>query len=161
MVGFFKKLFKSYLWLCNVEKLGLIAYCNLFEVFKNFYILFNNIYIFLHISVCKVCKEEKEHNMDNNHESYGIISFGKTNGGSRNLFGSSITHSETIRLNVKRCILERNNNSDHYYPVNGKKGDLIELESIRPSNQFYKFYRCSCDYSFCFRSSSRNYTSMF
>lgn len=66
--------------------------------------------------------------MEYRHDSQGMLSFSKTQGGSRNLFGSSISPSETVRLSIKQAISERSNNTDRFYPINGEKGDLIQVE---------------------------------
>lgn len=49
------------------------------------------------------------------HESYGLLQIGRINGGSRNLFGSSIKHNNTISLRVKPASKSRNLNTDWFY----------------------------------------------
>ena len=58
------------------------------------------------------------------HPSYGVISFSRTYGGEKNLFGSSIKHQNTIRMKVSHAKLERRLNEDHVY----EKDKIIEVE---------------------------------
>ena len=58
------------------------------------------------------------------HESYGMIQMSRITGGTRNLFGSSIGHSNTIALRVHRASVERGLSSYWYRP----KETLIEIE---------------------------------
>jgi len=67
------------------------------------------------------------------HESFGMIAAHRTNGGHGNLFGSSITHYNTIRILIKRADKRRHLNSDWFH---GKE-ELIEVE-LSPS-QFADF----------------------
>jgi hypothetical protein len=63
-------------------------------------------------------KEVKEE-----HESYGLIRFGRQQGGHNNLFGSSLTHSSRICLTISRGCVYRRLNNDWY-----SSGDeLIEV----------------------------------
>jgi len=57
-----------------------------------------------------------EHTIEK-HESFGLASFGRlSSSGPHNLFGSSIGHSHTIRLEINRASLNRHLNQDWYYP---------------------------------------------
>ena len=58
------------------------------------------------------------------HESYGLIGCSRISGGTRNLFGSSINHSNTISLRIKTATKQRHNDRDWYF---GRK-QLIEVE---------------------------------
>lgn len=58
------------------------------------------------------------------HESFGIIGCSRITGGTRNLFGSSIEHSNTIMLRIKTASVDRHLNTNWYH---GDK-DLIEIE---------------------------------
>ena len=58
------------------------------------------------------------------HESYGQISLGRTNGGSRFLYGSSIKHEHTIRIEVHTSERVRKLNNDWYH----KNERIVELE---------------------------------
>jgi hypothetical protein len=58
------------------------------------------------------------------HESYGMIKLGRTTGGQNNLFGSSIQHSNVIRLNISPAELHRGLGRDYYHP----RGEIIEIE---------------------------------
>ena len=49
------------------------------------------------------------------HESYAMLSFHRTTGGWRPLFGTSIQHQNTIRLTLKRGSVRRDLNTDWYY----------------------------------------------
>lgn len=48
------------------------------------------------------------------HPSYGMLQFCRTSGGSTNLFGSSITHKDTIRMYLREGSVERTLNSDFF-----------------------------------------------
>lgn len=65
-------------------------------------------------------KEEKTYK----HESYGMLGFNRATGSSRNLFGSSISHNNTIIMRVKTASVDRKLNCDWYH---GEK-QLIEIE---------------------------------
>lgn len=58
------------------------------------------------------------------HESYGMLGFHRTNGGHTNLFGSSIKHQSTIRMTLKKAVKERGLNRNWYYG----KGQIVEIE---------------------------------
>jgi len=59
------------------------------------------------------------------HESYGMIGCSRaTSGKGHPLFGSSVLHSNSIILRIKRAVVERHLNRDWYY---GKE-PLIEVE---------------------------------
>lgn len=50
------------------------------------------------------------------HESYGLLQFNRiTSNKDQSLFGSSITHRETIRIEIKPACIERSLNRDWYY----------------------------------------------
>lgn len=57
------------------------------------------------------------------HESYGMISFNRSYGGERYLFGSSIPHSNVITLTIREGELNRDLNRDWYF--GGRR--LIEI----------------------------------
>jgi hypothetical protein len=61
------------------------------------------------------------------HPSYALLSFTRSSrgGSGTTLFGSSIKHNETIRMEVKPATVERNLNTDWYYST-GR--DYIEVE---------------------------------
>lgn len=58
------------------------------------------------------------------HESYGMISFNRSYGGERYLFGSSIPHNNVITLTIREGEVDRNLSKDWY---NGRKR-LMEIE---------------------------------
>lgn len=62
--------------------------------------------------------------MKESHESYGMIQLTRISGSPSPLFGSSIKHSNTIRLRVKEAELDRHLNRNWYY---GRK-DIVEIE---------------------------------
>lgn len=53
------------------------------------------------------------------HPSYALLSFSRSSrgGSGTNLFGSSIKHNETIRMEVKPATIERSLNTDWYLPT--------------------------------------------
>lgn len=61
------------------------------------------------------------------HPSFGLLSFSRTSrgGSGTELFGSSITHNETIRMEVKPAAMERHLNSD-WFGQNGRP--FVEVE---------------------------------
>jgi hypothetical protein len=61
------------------------------------------------------------------HSSYALLSFSRSSRGGlgASLFGSSIKHNETIRMEVKPAAIERSLNTDWYYST-GK--DYLEVE---------------------------------
>ena len=59
-----------------------------------------------------------------NHPSYGMLSFSRCYGGETALFGSSILHSNTIRLTLREGEVDRHLNRDWYH---GRKR-LFEVE---------------------------------
>lgn len=59
------------------------------------------------------------------HESFGLVHFARTtSSGGQTLFGSSIAHSNTVRLSISEAKIHRNLNYDWY----SSKGALIEVE---------------------------------
>lgn len=58
------------------------------------------------------------------HSSYGMVSFSRTTGGEKFLFGSSIKHRDTISLKIKHGELVRELNSDWYMG----KDRIVEVE---------------------------------
>lgn len=58
------------------------------------------------------------------HESYGMLDIYRTSGGVRNLFGSDVKHSNTIKLRINNADYTRGLNNDWFY---GKE-PLIEIE---------------------------------
>lgn len=52
----------------------------------------------------------------NKHESYGMLSFGRTSGGNPNMFGSSINHNNKISLEISTSRERRDFSSEYYYP---------------------------------------------
>lgn len=59
------------------------------------------------------------------HESYGMLSFTRIQSNrKRPLFGSSLTHTNTINVKVSRAVSERRHNQDWYFPTEV----LIELD---------------------------------
>lgn len=59
------------------------------------------------------------------HPAYGLVGFTRTfASGKHPLFGSSIEHSNSVRLTIKRASVSRNLNSDHFF----SEGNLIEVE---------------------------------
>lgn len=65
-------------------------------------------------------KEEQKYR----HESYGCLDIGRTTGSQRALYGSDLTHKNTIRMKISLSELTRKINNDWYYPYKG----LIEIE---------------------------------
>jgi hypothetical protein len=65
-----------------------------------------------------------------NHPSFGLVSFSRLGGGNNTLFGSSIKHSQTIVLRIKRATHDRDLNHDRYF--GGE--ELVEIELSQ--NQF-------------------------
>lgn len=65
------------------------------------------------------------------HESFGMLGFARcSSSGSKNLFGSSIEHRDTIRLTLKTGHVRRNLNEDWYL------GDKILFEVEMSATQF-------------------------
>ena len=59
------------------------------------------------------------------HPAYGLVGFTRTFSSAKHpLFGSSIEHSNSVRLTIKRASVSRNLNSDHFFG----EGNLIEVE---------------------------------
>lgn len=59
------------------------------------------------------------------HPAYGLVGFTRTFSSAKHpLFGSSIEHSNSVRLTIKRASVSRNLNSDHFFG----EGKLIEVE---------------------------------
>lgn len=59
------------------------------------------------------------------HESYGLLSFSRsTSSGGKPLFGSSILHSETIRMRLHKAHCDRDLNSDFFMPDD----EIVEVE---------------------------------
>lgn len=58
------------------------------------------------------------------HESYGLVKFSRTSGTPRSLFGSTIKHSDTIRLTISEGKVHRDFQKNYY--MDGK--ELIEVE---------------------------------
>lgn len=67
------------------------------------------------------------------HPSYGMIGWSRQHGGERVLFGSELTHNETISLRIAHASTERNLNNDWYYG-----GDEI-IEVFLSTTQFADF----------------------
>lgn len=63
------------------------------------------------------------------HESYGMISVGKTSGGSDVLFGSSIPVNNKISIEISHADYERSLNTDRYFP--SKKIIEVELSPVQ------------------------------
>lgn len=60
------------------------------------------------------------------HESYGMLQFNRiTHGGDTNLFGSSIPHSNTVRMSVHPGMVDRHLNRDWYH---AKNREYIQVE---------------------------------
>jgi hypothetical protein len=73
----------------------------------------------------------------NKHESYGLVGVSRvTHSHGTSLFGSSIKHSNTIRLSIKKAEVDRHLNRDWYH---GRK-QLIEIE-LSPT-QFAEMITC-------------------
>jgi hypothetical protein len=65
------------------------------------------------------------------HESYGMVRFSRiTSSGQKNLFGSSITHSNTITLTIGRGEVKRDLNREWFF----SHEDIVEVEMSE--NQF-------------------------
>lgn len=64
------------------------------------------------------------------HPSYGMLGIYRTQGTDRTLFGSSIKHSNTIKIELKTGVHSRHLNSDTYY------GDKILFEVELSNSQF-------------------------
>ena len=60
------------------------------------------------------------------HPSYALLSFSRVSGGSRNLFGSSITHDNTITMRVLPAKVDRHLNTDWYHK-SGKSYLEVEM----------------------------------
>ena len=58
------------------------------------------------------------------HDSFGMIRWSRTQGSSRDLFGSSIEHHNTVCLTISKGEVERKLNRDWYYSHN----EIIEVE---------------------------------
>jgi len=58
------------------------------------------------------------------HPSYGLIKVGHIHGRNQVLFGSSIKHSEVIRITVTRAHLNRHLHADSYY----QEGEIVEID---------------------------------
>lgn len=58
------------------------------------------------------------------HPSYGMAQFTQLNGSTRDLFGSSIEHQNTIRLTISTASVTRNLSCDWYHP----RRELIEVD---------------------------------
>ena len=58
------------------------------------------------------------------HDSYGQISLGRTHGGSRYLYGSSIKHESTVRLEIHYSEHDRHLNNDWYH----RREKIVELD---------------------------------
>lgn len=65
-------------------------------------------------------KNEKKYR----HESYGCLDIYRSNGGQTTLFGSDLTHKNTIRMKISLSELTRGLNTDWYHPYD----KLIEIE---------------------------------
>ena len=65
-------------------------------------------------------------NEENNfrHESYGNLRIARTSGGATTLFGTDLTHKNTIRMTINLSELTRKLNHDWYHPYK----QLIEIE---------------------------------
>jgi len=69
------------------------------------------------------------------HPSYGMLSFSRSNiGGGVALFGSSILHSNTIRLSITKGFLERRDSNDYHY--SGVRGAERYIEVEMSYSQF-------------------------
>lgn len=64
------------------------------------------------------------------HESFGAIRFTRAQGSARNLFGSSIKHSDVILCTISNCEVNRQLNTDWFYPTD----TILEFEMSH--NQF-------------------------
>lgn len=63
-------------------------------------------------------------NEEDKHESYGMLDFSRVQGGPTHLFGSSIAHSNTIRMRVSKGHVDRHLSQNWYH-----SGDeFIEIE---------------------------------
>jgi len=49
------------------------------------------------------------------HPSYAVLSFGRCQGGEQPLFGSSILHHNTVRMEIQHAEYNRSSASDHYF----------------------------------------------
>jgi hypothetical protein len=58
------------------------------------------------------------------HESYGMLRIARVTGGERNLFGSSISHSSTIKIEISKAEEKRHLNQFWYH----SKKNIIEIE---------------------------------
>lgn len=69
--------------------------------------------------------EKMQELMPKDHESYGVISFTRSQSNmNKPLFGSSIKHHNTITMSISGAKLERSLNNDYVYP----KGKIVEVE---------------------------------
>lgn len=71
-----------------------------------------------------------ENEIKEEHESFGMLGFYRTQGTSSNLFGSSIKHQHTIRMTLKHATKGRSLNRDWY----SGRGEIVEIEMSQ--NQF-------------------------
>lgn len=62
------------------------------------------------------------------HESYGLLSIGRTQGTPQSLFGSTIKHGDTIQLSISRADVSRNFQKNWYHD----RETLIEIEMSAP-----------------------------
>ncbi|MDF2881284.1 MAG: hypothetical protein K0R54_1841 [Clostridiaceae bacterium] len=69
-------------------------------------------------------------NTETKHPSFGTLSFSRVNGGTRNLFGSSIKHRDTIVMRLYEACIERNLNRDWI------RGDKVIAEAEMSYSQF-------------------------
>lgn len=75
----------------------------------------------------KIDGERKEH------ESYGLISLSRISGRGEPLFGSSIRHSEVLRLRISRGVMNRDLSRDWYH----ERDDIVEVDMS--NSQFAEF----------------------
>jgi hypothetical protein len=64
------------------------------------------------------------------HPTFGVISFGRTQGTSTPLFGSSVEHHHTIRVSIKTAELHRSLSNDHIM------SDKVIVEAEMSPSQF-------------------------
>lgn len=62
--------------------------------------------------------EKTDRGTRESHESYGMVRFARVSGGRSNLFGSSITHTGYIELQICNAVRERHLNTDWYHADN-------------------------------------------
>lgn len=67
---------------------------------------------------------------EKDHPSYGILSLSRSSIGGNGvaLFGSSILHNDTIRLNISAGTLDRHSNQSRCYPKHGREDQYVEVE---------------------------------